>query len=166
MIIRGTPRAGPIRLGATLSRIDENDHVAIDELRGVCARTLTEALREMHAHGAGSKAFLTLYHALIRVRATDPMTPERWKRAVDELEAELGLIGQPRAVVRHVKQGNAHTHVVWSRIDVKRSQAIGHSHNYRSHERVARRLELEFGHARTQGVHTPGLPDDVDQEIL
>jgi hypothetical protein len=81
------------------------------------------------------------------------MTPEQWQQAVDRLERELDLTDQPRAVVAHVKEGRAHVHVVWSRIDLETMKAIPDSHNYRRHEIVARELEQEFGHARVQGAH-------------
>jgi ATP-dependent exoDNAse (exonuclease V) alpha subunit len=173
MIVRGGSRAGPVRLAMHLQRADTNERVVVEELRGVAARTLTEALREMHALGGGAKSSKTLYHASINVRVTDTMTPERWQKAVDDLERELGLSGQPRVVVRHVKEGREHTHVVWSRIDLERNRAISDSHNYRYHERVSRRLEIEFGHKPTKGVHigregqkrlgrTPGL-DQLQQ---
>jgi hypothetical protein len=81
------------------------------------------------------------------------MTPEQWAKAVDRLEQELGLEDQPRAVVFHLKEGRAHVHVVWSRIELERMTAISDSHNFRRHEIVARELEREFGHARVQGAH-------------
>ena len=46
------------------------------------------------------------------------MTPEQWQRAVDVLDKELGLEGQPRAVVMHEKRGREHIHVVWARTDI------------------------------------------------
>ena len=81
------------------------------------------------------------------------MTPEQRMAAIDRLEKKLCLMGQPRAVVAHEKEGREHCHVVWSRIDLDRMRAIWDSHNYRTHELVARELEREFGHARVQGAH-------------
>jgi AAA domain/Relaxase/Mobilisation nuclease domain len=153
VIIRGGARAGPVRLASHLLRTDTNELVTVDEMRGVAPRTVTEALRAMHAMAAGSRATRTLYHASINVRVSDAMTPDRWKRAIDELEKELGFTGQPRVVVRHVKQGREHVHIVWSRVDVARARAIHDGHNYRYHERVSRRLEREFGHQLTPGAH-------------
>lgn len=40
------------------------------------------------------------------------------------MENKLGLSGQPRAVVFHVKKGREHCHVVWSRIDLDKMRAV------------------------------------------
>ncbi len=68
--------------------------------------------------------------------------------------------GQPRVVVTHVKEGSAHVHAVWSRIDLEKLTAISDSWNYIKHEKAARALEREFGLSRTQGAHVEqeGVP--------
>ena len=81
------------------------------------------------------------------------MTDEQRAYAIDRLEAEMGLIGQPRVVVVHDKKDREHCHIVWSRIDLDRMAAISDSHNFRKHEQVGRELEREFGHERVQGAH-------------
>jgi Relaxase/Mobilisation nuclease domain len=153
MIIKGSSRAGGAALGVHLNRTDTNERVAVLELRGVSGLNLDEGLREMEALGAGTRCKSPLYHANIDPRADEVLTPQQWSQAVDALEAKLGLTDQPRAVVQHVKEGRAHVHVVWSRIDLENNRAISDSHNYRKHEEVARSLEREFGHARVQGAH-------------
>lgn len=153
MIIKGSSRAGGAALGVHLNRTDTNERVAVLELRGVSGINLDEGLREMEALGAGTRCKSPLYHANIDPRADEVLTPKQWSQAVDALEAKLGLTDQPRAVVQHVKEGRAHVHVVWSRIDLENNRAISDSHNYRKHEEVARSLEREFGHTRVQGAH-------------
>ena len=93
------------------------------------------------------------YHASINTRADELLTTQQREQAIDRLEAELGLTGQPRAVVVHVKEGREHCHVAWSRIDLETMRTISDSHNFRKHEIVARELEREFGHERVQGAH-------------
>ena len=153
MIIKGSARAGGAGLAAHLKRTDTNERVAVLELRDVAGTNLDQALREMEALASGTRCKSPLYHANIDPRADERLTPQQWTRAVDALEEKLGFMGQPRAVVQHVKDGRAHVHVVWSRIDVDRMRAIPDSHNYRKHEEVSRALEREFGHARVQGAH-------------
>ena len=153
MIIKGSSRAGAANLGVHLMRRDTNERVHVMEMRGVAAENLDQGLREMEAHGAGTRCKSPLYHANIDPRAGERMSPEQWNRAVDALEDKLGLTGQPRAVVQHVKEGREHVHVVWSRIDLENNRAISDSHNYRKHEEVSRELEREFGHERVQGAH-------------
>lgn len=153
MVIKGGARAGAASLAAHLQRLDTNERAEVKQLRGVAARDLDGALAEMEAVALGSRSNRHFYHASINTRADEMMTPEQWAKAVDRLERELNLDGQPRAVVFHLKEGRAHVHVVWSRIDLDKMTAISDSHNFRRHEIVARELEREFGHARVQGVH-------------
>jgi hypothetical protein len=127
--------------------------VEVRALKGVTARELREALFEMSAMGAGSRSRRPLYHASINTPVWEALTDEQKTVAIDRLEQRLGLDGQPRAVVEHVKEGRQHMHVVWLRIDAATGTAIPDSHNYRKHEEVARALELEFGHGRVQGAH-------------
>ena len=75
----------------------------------------------------------------------------------------MELTGQPRAVVAHVKEGRAHVHIAWSRIDGETLRAIPDSFNYLRHELVARELEDEFGHRRVQGAHIGKNGDRPDR---
>ncbi len=153
MVIKGGARGGAADLAKHLQRTDTNEKMELRELRGVCSDNLTEALLEMEAVASGARSNRHFYHASINTRADELLTPEQERRAIDRLEEELGLADQARAVVAHVKEGRAHLHIVWSRIDLEAMRAIPDSHNYRRHELVARELEREFGHERVQGAH-------------
>jgi hypothetical protein len=130
-----------------------NEQVTLVGVRGIIARDVRRALEELDAQAAGSLARRTIYHASISPRAEEQLTPLQWRHAVRELERALGLTGQPRIVVRHLKLGREHTHVVWSRVNFVTQKAISDSHNYRIHEATARALEREFKHRYTQGAH-------------
>ncbi len=154
MVIKGKSVAGAGRLAAHLGRTDTNERMEVVELRDVAAEDLRGALREMEAvASACPNCEKPFYHASINTRADEHLTPEQRLAAIDRLEEKLGLTGQPRAVVAHEKEGREHCHVVWSRIDLDRMRVISDSHNYRTHELVARALEREFGHERVQGAH-------------
>jgi hypothetical protein len=153
VIIKGNSCSGAGRLAVHLIRTDSNERVEITELRGVAAQDLRGALLEMEAIASGTRCTKPFYHASIDPRADERLTEEQRTKAIDRLEAELGLTGQPRVAVVHEKEGRDHCHIVWSRIDVDRMRTISDSHNYRKHELVARELEREFGHERVQGVH-------------
>lgn len=153
MIIKGVSCAGAKRLAAHLTRTDTNERAEVREIRGVVAETLIGALREMEAVAAGTRTKKPFYHASINTPADEPLTDAQRLIAIDRLETALGLTGQPRVVVLHVKEGREHCHIVWSRIDIDRMAAISDSHNYRRHEQVARELEREFGLERVQGAH-------------
>jgi hypothetical protein len=136
-----------------LTRTDTNERAEVKELRGVAADDLRGALQEMEAIASGTRCTKPFYHASIDPRAGERLTEEQRTKAIDRLEKELGLVGQPRVVVVHEKEGREHCHIVWSRVDIDTMRTISDSHNYRKHELVARELERDFGHERVQGVH-------------
>jgi hypothetical protein len=160
MIIKGGSRGRAGDLAAHLQRLDTNERMQILGMRDVAGVTLDQALREMEAYGSATRCKAALYHASISPRADEALTPAQWAQAVERLEHELGLDGQPRVVVAHVKEGRAHVHAVWSRIDLEHLRAISDSWNYAKHEQVARDLEREFGLSRIQGAHAKrdGVP--------
>ena len=156
MVIKGGSVSGAARFAAHLERTDTNEiRNEVIEMRDVAATDLRGALLEMEAvASACPNCKKPLYQASINTQANERLTDEQRMQAVDRLEKELGLTGQPRVVVVHEKNdGREHCHVVWSRIDLDKMRAISDSHNYRKHEIVARELEREFGHERVQGAH-------------
>ena len=50
----------------------------------------------------------------------------------------------PYIVVEHFKEGRAHRHVIWSRVD-EDLRTVSPFYNFLTHERTARELEREFG---------------------
>ncbi len=152
MIIKGASRAAPKQLARHLARADTNERVAILELHSPTGSTF-EAFRDWQVLAGGTKGRLGLYHANIDPDAKYTMTPEQWTRAVEVLEEELGLTGQPRAVVLHEKHGREHIHVVWQRTQIDSMTLCSDSYNYVAHERASLRLEREFGHEHVAGKH-------------
>lgn len=153
VVIKGRARGGPAALATHLERRDTNEKVCVRELRGVTARDVRGALREMDCMGAGAISTRTLYHAAINTSPDERLTDAQKRHATERLAQELGFKGQPRIVVEHLKKDREHIHVVFLRIDTDRMVAIPDSHNYRKHEIVARDLEREFGHQHVQGAH-------------
>lgn len=151
MIIKGKSRAGPSQLARHLGRTDTNERVAVLQLDS--AGTPEQAFRDWQTYTLATRGKLGLYHANIDPDAKYDMTPEQWMRAVDILEEELGLQGQPRAVVMHEKHGRAHIHVVWARADMDAMRLRSDSNNYLAHERASLRMEQEFGHEHVPGKH-------------
>lgn len=152
MIIKGGSRSGPKWLGRHLVRRDTNERVLVMELQSPHT-DLTEAFRDWQVVAEGTRGYKGLYHANIDPAMDYTMTPEQWWRCVEVLERELGLEGQPRAVVLHQKHGREHLHVVWSRADIDTMTLRSDSHNYLAHERASLALEREFGHELVPGKH-------------
>jgi len=133
-------------------RADTNERVEVLE-RQSTAPSLADTFKEWQIIAEGTNGTRGLYHANIDPDARYSMTAEQWKTAVDTLERELGLDGQPRAVVLHEKNGRQHIHVVWQRTDIDTMTMISDSQNYRAHERASLALEKLFGHEIVPGVH-------------
>jgi hypothetical protein len=152
MIIKGGSRGAPAQLAWHLQRRDTNERIEILELQSP-APNLKEAFRDWQTLVEGTRGFKGLYHANIDPAKDYTMTREQWLRSVEVLEKELGLEGQPRAVVMHEKHGREHIHVVWARTDIDRMVLRSDSQNYLAHERASQALELEFGHEKVPGKH-------------
>lgn len=151
MIIKGKSRAGPSQLARHLGRADTNERVEILQLDS--AGTTEQAFRDWQTYTLATNGKLGLYHANIDPDAKYEMTRDQWWRAVEVLEEELGLQGQPRAVVLHEKNGREHIHVVWARTDMDTMKLRVDGWNFVAHERASLRLEQEFGHEHVPGKH-------------
>jgi hypothetical protein len=151
VIIKGKSRAGPSQLARHLGRADTNERVEILQLDS--AGTTEQAFRDWQTYTLATNGKLGLYHANIDPDAKYEMTRDQWLRAVEVLEEELGLQGQPRAIVMHEKNGREHIHVVWARTDMDTMKLRSDSMNYQAHERASLRLEQEFGHEHVPGKH-------------
>lgn len=152
MIIKGSARSGPKQLATHLQRADTNERVVVLELQSG-SRDLTATFRDWQTLAEGTRGSKGLYHVNIDPDARYTMTPSQWARAVEVLEKELGLEGQPRAVVLHEKHGREHIHVVWARTDLETMTMRSDSMNFAAHERASAALELEFGHEAVPGKH-------------
>jgi len=152
MIIKGGSRAAPSQLAWHLQRRDTNEKIEILELQSP-APSLGEAFRDWQTLVEGTRGSKGLYHANIDPAKDYTMTREQWQRSVDVLEKELGLEGQPRAIIMHEKHGREHIHVVWARTDIDRMIVRSDSQNYLAHERASMALEQEFGHEHVPGKH-------------
>lgn len=158
MIINGKSRGGPKQLATHLLRADTNERVTVLELQSSHTE-LADALKEWQMIAGGTQGKRGLYHANIDPDARYAMTAEQWHRSVEVLERELGLDGQPRAVILHEKHGRQHLHVVWQRTDLATMTLISDSNNYHAHEDASKALEEEFGHERVPGKHSKRDPD-------
>jgi hypothetical protein len=126
MIPFGSQRGSGQDLATHLLNAHDNEQVEVESVRGAVARDLHGAFTEWEAHA----------HALTRCRKylyslsinPDPrqgeLTREQYADYIARAEEQLGLAGQPRAVIFHTKNGRAHCHVVWSRIDVESGKAV------------------------------------------
>ena len=127
-----------------------NERVEVAEVRGFVADDLAGAFAEAEAIAAGTKCEKYLYS--LSLNPSEPLTRAQYADAIDRAEKALGLEGQPRAVVFHVKHGREHCHAVWSRIDGEAMKARHQSFDRQALRELARELGREFGHALPEGL--------------
>lgn len=152
MILKGNQRAGGDDLASHLMNLYDNDAMQLAEVRGTIAQDLHGAFAEFEALASGTRCKQSLYS--LSINPSEPMTRAQYAQAVERIEGKLGLAGQPRAIVFHVKEGREHCHVVWSRIDVKNMRAVQLSHDRQKLRSVSQKLAQEFGHKLPDGLAT------------
>ena len=151
MILKGKSRGGPIDLSLHLSNEIDNEKVTIHSVRGAASSNLYDAFREWDVVCSQTNAKKPFYSLSINPDpAQRDWSPEEWDQAIERIEDKLGLKGQPRAVVFHVKVGASdgelrkHCHVVWSRIRPN-LRSIKMSHDRYKLKACAKELATEFG---------------------
>jgi hypothetical protein len=150
MILKGSARSGGADLALHLMNAFDNERIELGQVRGTVAEDLHGAFGEHEAIAAGTRCKKPLYSLSINPSAK--LTRDQYLAAIDRIEKGLGLSGQPRAVVFHVKNGREHCHVVWSRIDARTMKAVHLSHDRMKLRALSRELAREFGLKLPEGL--------------
>ncbi len=119
MILKASERGHASRLSLHLANVDENEHVDIHEIRGLASSDLHMAFQEIDAASMGTQCKKPFFHLQLSPPANAHLTLEQYEKAVEDVEQKLGLVGHPRAIVFHEKNGRRHAHAVWSRLHEK-----------------------------------------------
>lgn len=143
MILKASQRAGAQQLAAHLLRVDENEHVEVHEMRGFMADDLRGALNEAHAISKGTRCKQFLFSLSLNPPQDATVSDRDFKHAVRMVEQQLGLTGQPRAIVFHEKESRRHAHCVWSRIDPVEMKAVNLPHYKLKLRDVSRELYIK-----------------------
>ena len=152
MILKASQRAGAKQLAVHLSRLDENDHVEVHQIRGFAAPDLTGALREAYAISRGTKCRQFLFSVSLSPPPDEKVPVEVFERAIAEIEEQTGLTGQPRVIVFHEKNGRRHAHCVWSRIKASEMKAVNLPHFKLKLREISRGLFIEHRWKMPQGL--------------
>ncbi len=131
MIPFASQRAGGQDLMTHLLREDDNEYVEVYEVRGAVSRELHAAVAEWEAL-ADTLTRCRQYLCSLSINPDEwqgRLTREQYLDYIERAEKKLGLSGQPRAVVFHIKEDahgrmREHCHVVWSRIDARAGKAV------------------------------------------
>jgi hypothetical protein len=150
MILKGSQRGGGADLALHLMNAFDNERIEVGQVRGTVADDLHGAFGEYEAIAAGTRCKKPLYS--LSINPPTPLSREQYLAAVDRIEKGLGLAGQPRAIVFHVKNGREHCHVVWSRVHARTMKAVHISHDRMKLRALSRQLAQEFGLKLPEGL--------------
>jgi len=159
MILKASQRSGAKQLGLHLMKTEENEHVEIHEVSGFVADDLMGAMKEAHALSLGTKCKQFLFSVSLNPPSTESVRVEVFEKACDVIEERLGLVGQPRMIVFHEKEGRRHAHAVWSRIDAETMTAKPLPFFKRTLNAIAKELYLENGWKMPDGFRDSELRD-------
>lgn len=112
MILKGNNRANGAELAIHLMKT-ENESVIVHEMRGFAAAELKGAFQEIQAISRATRCKKYLYSLSLNPPANENASTAEFEEAIEKAEKMLGLAGQPRAIVFHIKDSRRHCHVVW-----------------------------------------------------
>ena len=161
MILEANERAGGSRLARHLMNTMDNDHVEIHELRGFVSNNLFGAFKEIQAVSMGTQAKNYLFSISLNPPSNKNVPVKVFEDAIERIENKLGLVGQPRAIVFHEKEGRRHAHCVFSRINIDQMKAINLSLYKEKLTKISRELFLEH-----DWQMPPGLENYKDRDPL
>src|SRR5476651_997429 len=154
MILYASQRGRSAELSVHLLNGDQNDHVAVHDIRGFVAQDLKGALEEAFAVSKGTRCKQFLFSLSLNPPETADVPIDDFEKALDKIEAKLGLANQPRVVVFHEKNGRRHCHAVWSRIKAETMTAVNMAFFKRKLTDISRELFLEHNWEMPKGMRT------------
>lgn len=143
MILKASQRGGGKQLASHLTRIDDNEHVEVHEIRGFVSDDIHGAMKEAYTCSLGTRCRQFLFSVSLNPPESENVPIDVFENAVERIEEKNGLTGQPRIVVFHEKEGRRHAHVVWSRIDAEEMKAINLPHYKLRLRDISKELYLE-----------------------
>ncbi len=155
MILVGNQRGGAKNLAAHLMK-SENERVDVHQIRGFIGRDLQSALMESYAISRGTQCRQHMFSLSLNPPKDAYVSADNFEAAIDKAEEQLGLSGQPRAIVFHEKYGDdgklrRHAHAVWCRIKVEEMKAVQLSFTRQKLQELARDLYIEHGWQMPRG---------------
>ena len=152
MILKGAQRGGAAQLARHLLKTEENEHVELYELDGFIADDLHGALQEIYSVSRGTRCQQFMFSVSLNPPQNEAVPIEYFEKAIQNIEKELGLKGQPRAIIFHEKEGRRHCHAVWSRIDTDKMKAINLPYYKMKLQDISRQLYFEYGWQMPKGL--------------
>lgn len=165
MIPKASQRGGGKDLATHLLNEFDNEYVKVAEVSGAIAPDLHGAFAEWEAIATGlTKCRNYLYSLSVNPDlGQGRLSRAQYMDYVDRVEKALGLSGQPRAIIYHIKNGREHCHVVWSRIDYQNEKAVHLAFDREKLMMVTRQFAREHGLELPDG-YGPGRFDERRQK--
>lgn len=152
MILKARQRGGARQLATHLLKTEENEHVEVHEVSGFLSDSLHGALQEIYAVSRGTKCKQFMFSVSLNPPQTENAPIQYFENALEDIEKDMGLKGQPRVVVFHEKEGRRHAHCVWSRINVQKMKAINLPfYKYKLRD-ISKQLYLQHGWQMPKGL--------------
>jgi hypothetical protein len=145
MILKASQRGGPRQLALHLLNDKDNEHVTVQDIRGFVSSDLFGAMSETVAIAKGTRCVQPVFSLSLNPPKDSEASVDDLIDAVVRAEQAIGLVGQPRAIVIHEKNGRRHAHAVWSRIDAGSMTAVNLSHFKNKLKAISKELYLEHG---------------------
>lgn len=169
MILKGNQRGNGADLAVHLMNAFDNESIEVAEIHGAVADDLLGAFAEFEAVSLGTRAREYLYS--LSISPPSPLTRDQYFEAIGMIEERLGLAGQPRAVIFHVKPdergiSREHCHVVWSRINIEKMRAVHMAHDRRRLMDLAVALARKYGLAMPPGLKAWEAKQKYEKEKL
>ncbi len=162
MILEGNERAFGAELARHLLNPRDNDHVTVHAVEGFMTQDLGEAFAEVEAIASGTKCKKYLFSLSLNPPPHETVDVPTFETAIKDVEARLGLTGQPRAIVFHEKNGRRHAHCVWSKIDASQMKAINLSHYKRKLTGLSREIYIAQDWDMPDGFKDPAQRDPLN----
>lgn len=156
MILHGNQRGNCKDLALHLQK-EENEHVEVHQIRGFLSNTLGGAFQESHAISRATNCKQHLFSLSLNPPKSAAPSLEDFEDAVEHAEQQLGLHGQPRAIVFHEKRGidgelRRHAHAVWCRINTDEMKAVQLSFSKMKLREVSRALFVKHSWKMPDGL--------------
>ncbi|MGJ8530535.1 MAG: relaxase/mobilization nuclease domain-containing protein [Alphaproteobacteria bacterium] len=156
MILHGNQRGSCKDLAHHLQK-EENEHVEVHQIRGFLSDTLEGAFQESYAISRATNCKQHLFSLSLNPPKSAAPSVEDFEDAVERAEKQLGLDGQPRAIVFHEKRGidgelRRHAHAVWCRINTNSMKAVQLSFSKMKLREVSRALFVRHSWKMPDGL--------------
>jgi hypothetical protein len=106
MILKAKERGNAPQLARYLLAMRDNEHVELHDVRGFISDDLIEAFGEADAIARGTRCEKHMFSMSFNPPEGANVSIEDFEKAIEQVEAKLGLEGQPRAIVFHEKDGS------------------------------------------------------------